>query len=200
MASLSFYSTGSNAPKSRAWEKSETQLMAARLKESVDIHSKELSLSDFETLPQSPNETAKPSHLSESTDTPRTNLSFCDDSYTERIASPLPSSSSQFIPHLTGPAPNLDNPNIQALITSNNTIFPLFTSIKDESPILAVIQTEPGGSPSAATHTVCSPSNLQTPSKRVQFNLNENLVNTPSTARRTSTGTPKSILKETHDT
>ncbi|ODM96860.1 hypothetical protein Ocin01_09821 [Orchesella cincta] len=195
VASLSFYSSGCSAPKSRAWGKSEANLIAEKIKNSVDLRSSEMIPDD---LTQSPYE--KPSrNPSDSTDdTPCTRLSFCDDSYTEKNHSPMPlGSNSQSLLDITGPAPDLDNPNIAALI--NGPFFPLATTALD-IPLKAV-QNEPGkgNSPSFSNNIVASPNNLQTPSKRVQFNLNENLVNTPSSARRTSTGTPKSILKETHE-
>ncbi|CAL8121934.1 unnamed protein product [Orchesella dallaii] len=192
VASLSFYSSGCAAPKSRAWGKSEANLIAEKIKNSVDLRSGEMSA---ENDPLSPND--KPNgHPSESTDTPHTSLSFCDDSYVEKSQDPLPSgSNSQSLLDITGPAPGLDNPNIAALI--NGPYFPLSSS----SITLEFGRVDPAitTSPSISNNVTGSPSNLQTPSKRVQFNLNENLVNTPSSGRRTSTGTPKSILKETHE-
>lgn len=202
IASLSFYST-SNAAKSRAWERSEAQLMAARIKDSVDMRFKEgLTLSDLELLPNSP--CVKPTLQDTETVEPSgTSFNFSN-SFAEMAGKDeLPVGHLQTncgLQQLTGPAPGLDNPNIEALI--NSQVFPIPLISKDnELPALKTLTPtrRSGDSPTTSTGAH-SQNNLQTPSKRVQFNLNENLINTPSSARRSSTGTPKSILKESHDT
>lgn len=198
VSSLSFYSNDSGASKSRAWEKSENKVLAARIKDSVDLRSKEaLTLSDLDFLSQSPEkktENVRPTSANDSNATIATNLSYLEDSFVEQQALPLPAiDKGQSLAELLGPAPDLDNPDIAALIASP---FPLPTS-KEPDGFLGVNQGEPGGSPVVSASP--NPSTLQTPSKRVQFNLNENLVNTPSSARRAGLGTPKSILKETHE-
>lgn len=170
--------------------------MAARLKDSVDLR-QELTMSDLELIPRSP-DTKSERPVFEASYTPKTDMSYCADSYVERHGSPLPSTSRTHLFNcITGPSPNLDNASIHSLIT--RSAFPTALFGSTDEAVLPAVQTDPtAGSPCVpVTAIVSSPSNLQTPSKRVQFNLAENLVNTPSSAKRTSTGTPRSILKDT---
>jgi hypothetical protein len=201
--SVSFYSSGADSLKSKAWERSGAKLVAARIKDSVDM-SMSLSLQDLEFLGggHSPNPKAEGRDPFDMHDDE--NASSNGFGSSKKLALPphqCSISSSLNTPskdrgetHYYGPSGayeivnarpgELQSTNIEALINSEN--FP------PSSVILNATSSNIANAPSPSNNIPV----MDTPSKKVIFNLHENLVNTPS-PKNSITGTPKSILKDT---
>ncbi|XP_035710679.1 uncharacterized protein LOC110858009 isoform X2 [Folsomia candida] len=173
--SVSFYSSGNESLKARAWERSGAKLMAARIRDSVDL-SQSLSVNDLEL----------DSNGTDGTDKQDEN----------KIAdgSPVPCSSKSlmnFLPCLDSrvlAVENNESSSIQALIHGEMKSSPNDILLNSTGVNLPLAPKSPG---------------LDTPSKRVKFSLE--LVQTPSptTPARSNYGTPvtpKSILKDAAST
>ena len=165
MHSLSFYSTGSDSFKSRAWEKSGNKMMAAKIKRTIDSSSfmnSGLTLSDLEILGGASSPESKSVDHNFQSPRMRPRKAMIDES---------PCCSKTLKPN--GNSVEVEvvqanvNPNIEALIRSDQS--------------LSLLKTTPKGNGMTGT-----------PTKKISFNFDERLIRTPN---RNSPGTPKSILK-----
>jgi len=197
--SVSFYSSRTDLSKAKAWEISGNKLTAARIKDSVDA-SMGLNLSDLEILPSytfSPNLKIKfqrsGTEADSSTDIANHDSAVVKEKFS--TTSPIASSSStannfavgtsntNHVEIVNAKPGELQSTTIEALINCEN--FP------PASVILNAGSTTFPGPTSPTKHLPVT----DTP-KKVVFNLQENLINTPS-PKNHITGTPKSILKDT---
>lgn len=174
--SVSFYSSGNESLKARAWERSGAKLMAARIRDSVDL-SQSLTLNDLDFKDSDSNEQEEKEELDETGHaSPIACCSTAIKSQREEVTSKdgIQSSSS-----------------IRALISEE--IMP--TPAEILNAIGTTITTVPPPS-------YKSPA-LDTPSKRVQFSIELVQTPSPSTPVRSHGGTPvtpKSILKDAGNT